>query len=271
MKEIPFESSSFPVLGIDNQLNKLKGIGTCTLTRLHEDMVFLINSAHTLEIWGDNSPIYIALPNGKTIELPFAFKTKSETIDKVDIAVTPIFGEFSDFFFDDTIMSLQLEDDFPIEDFKNYAKRVVFFGFPSSNSRFSIDWKKNEIKANPISYTSIEIDKLAERMVDFYDIDLSIHILARFQRRNIKSQNGKIQKSPDPHGISGGAVYFAYVEEGECVDILKGIEFAGIGNEYLENRSILKATRKTAILSFIKDRFHLKNIKGSGTDKGHRK
>jgi len=64
MKEIPFESSSFPVLGIDNQINKLKGIGTCTLTRFDEIRLFLINSAHTLEVWGDNSPIFIALPNG---------------------------------------------------------------------------------------------------------------------------------------------------------------------------------------------------------------
>jgi hypothetical protein len=47
MKDIPFESSSFPVLGIDNKSDKAKGIGTCTLTRLEDDRLFLINAAHT--------------------------------------------------------------------------------------------------------------------------------------------------------------------------------------------------------------------------------
>jgi len=194
----------------------------------------------------------------ETIELPFALKTKSETIDKVDIAVTPLIGEFADYFNDDNISSLPLYDDFPIENFKGYAKRVIFFGFPSSSSRFSIDWQRKEVKAKPICITSIEIDNLTERTADYFDIDFLIHILAKFERRKMKNQNGKIQKSPDPHGISGGAVYFAYVEVGKCEDVIEGIDFVGIGNEYLENRSALKATRKKAILSFIKESFQLK-------------
>lgn len=88
MKQIPFENSSFPVLGIDDNTDKIKGIGTCTVTRFDGDRLFLINAAHTIERWGKR-PIFVALPNGKTIELPFALKTKSETIDKIDIAVTP--------------------------------------------------------------------------------------------------------------------------------------------------------------------------------------
>ena len=106
-----------------------------------------------------------------------------------------------------------------------FPKRVVFFGFPSSNSRFSIDLKTKQIKAKPISFTSIEIEDLAERTVNFYDIDFSIHILARFERRNVKDQNGIIKKSPDPHGMSGGAVFFVYVEAGQSQDILKAINF----------------------------------------------
>jgi hypothetical protein len=256
MKDISFESSSFPVLGIDNKSDKVKGIGTCTLTRLEDDRLFLINSAHTLDIWGNNSPIFIALPNGKTVELPFALKTKSKNIDKVDIAATPLLGEFATHFYDEKISSFPLYDDFPIESFNIFLKRVVFFGFPSSSSRFSIDLKTNQIKAKPICITSIEIEDLTERTVNFYNIDFSLHILAKFERRNLKDQNGIIKKSPDPHGMSGGAVFFAYVEEGQSQDILKGINFVGIGNEYLQNRSLLKATRKDAILSFIKVNFH---------------
>ena len=257
MKDISFESSSFPVLGIDDKSDKAKGIGTCTLTRLDEDRLFLINSAHTLEIWGDNSPIFIALPNGKTVELPFALKTKSKNIDKVDIAATPLLWEFATHFYDKKISSFPLYDDFPIENFKDLSKRIVFFGFPSSNSRFSIDWKTNQVKAKPICITSIEIEDLTERTVNYYDIDFSIHILAKFERRNMKDQNGIIKKSSDPHGMSGGAVFFAYVEEGKCQDVLKGINFVGIGNEYLQNCSLLKATRKEVILTFIKENFHL--------------
>ncbi len=142
MKEIPFERSSFPVLGIDDNKDKLKGVGTCTLTRLYNDKLFLLNSAHTLELWGNNSPIFIALPNGKTVELPFALKTKSATVDKVDIAVTPLLGDFITQFQDGIISSLPLYDDFPIDNFKNYSKRVLFFGYPSSSSRFSIDLRE---------------------------------------------------------------------------------------------------------------------------------
>ncbi len=257
MKEIPFENSSFPVLGIDDQSDKVKGVGTCTLTRIAENELFLVNSAHTLENWGKNRPIFIALPNGKTVELPYALKTKSDTIDKVDIAVTPLLGEFADNFYDEKISSLPLYEDFPIEKFKDFSQRVVFFGFPSSDSRFSIDWKRNEINANPICITSIEVECLTDKTVNYYDIDLSIHLLSKFERRKMKDQNGANKTSPDPHGISGGAVFIAYVEEGEHYDILKGANFVGIGNEYLQNRSLLKATRKKAILYFIKESFEL--------------
>ena len=182
MKEAPFESSSFPVLGIDDKSNKLKDVGTCTLARLDNEKLFLLNSAHTLEIWGNNSPIFIALPNGKTIELPFALKTKSATVDKVDIAVTPLLGNFITPFQDGMISSLSLYDDFPIENFKKYSKRVIFFGYPSSSSRFSIDLKKNEIKAKPISITTIEINKLSEKTINLYNIVFSLHIIANFER-----------------------------------------------------------------------------------------
>jgi hypothetical protein len=255
MRDISLESSSFPVLGIDDKSDKAKGIGTCTLTRLDEDKLFLINSAHTLEIWGNISPIFVALPNGKTVELPFALKTKSKNIDKIDIAATPLLGEFATNFYDEKISSFPLTDDFPAEDFKDFSKRVVFFGFPSSTSRFNIDLRKNKINAKPICITSIEIDDLSERTLNYYDIDFSIHIIAKFERRNVKDQNGIFKKSPDPHGMSGGAVFFAYVEEGKHQDELKGMNFVGIGNEYLQNRSLLKATRKEAILAFIKESF----------------
>lgn len=257
MKEVTFERSSFPVLGIDDKNNnKLKGIGTCTLARLDNGKLFLLNSAHTLKRWGNNSPIFIALPNGETIELPFALKTKSATVDKVDIAVTPLLGNFAMPFQDGMISSLPLYDDFPIESFKKYSKRVIFFGYPSSSSRFSIDLKKKEIKAKPISITTIEINKLSEKTINSYNIDFSIHIIANFKRRKMKDQNGKIKVSPFPYGISGGAVYFAYVEVGESEDIPKGIDFVGIGNEYLKNVSVIKATKKSAISAFIEKHFN---------------
>jgi hypothetical protein len=258
MKDIPFESCSFPVLGIDEQSDKIKGVGTCTLTRVTEDKLFLINSAHTLKNWGNNRPIFIALPNGKTVELPYALKTKSNTIDKIDIAVTPLLGGFSDSFYDEKITSLPLYDDFPIEKFNDFSQRVVFFGYPSSSSRFSIDLKRNKINAKSVCITSIEVNCLNDKIINYYDIDPSIHILSKFERRKMKDQNGTKKTSPDPYGISGGAVFIAYVEEGEEKDILKCVNFVGIGNEYLQNRSLLKATRKKAILDFIKESFELK-------------
>jgi len=255
MEDFPFESSSFPVLGLDDTTDKIKGVGTCTLTRLDDERLFLINSAHTLDIWGDNSPIFIALPNGKTIELPFALKTKSKSVDKVDVAVTPLLGSFASHFNDAAISSLPLYNDINSEDFNQYAKRVVFFGYPSSASRFSIDLKRNEIKAKPLCLTTTEENNLTKKTIETYDIDLSIHIIASFERRKMKEKNGNIKTSPRPQGISGGAVFFVYVEVGEGIDIIKGGEFAGIGNEYLENRSIIKATKKSAISSFIRKNF----------------
>lgn len=255
MKEIPFERSSFPVLAIDDNRDKLKGVGTCTLARAYNDNLFLLNAAHTLDTWGNNSPLFIASPNREIIELPFALKTKSATVDKVDIAVTPLLGEFAKQFYGGEISSLPLYDDFPIYNFKNHVKRVVFFGYPSSASRFSIDLKRNQIKAKSISITSTEINTLSDKIINLYDIDFTFHIVANFERRNMKDQTGKFKVSPLPYGISGGAVYFAYVEVGESVDIFKGIEFAGIGNEYLKNISVIKATKKSAILSFINKHF----------------
>ena len=254
MEEIPFESSSFPVLGLDEQSDRAKGVGTCTLTRTAEGELFLLNSAHTLENWG-NRPIFIALPNGETVELPYALKTKSNTIDKVDIAVTPLLGKFADSFYDEKIMALPLYDDFPIEKFKDFSQRVIFFGYPSSSSRFNIDWKRKQINADPVCITSVEVNRLTDKITDFYHIDKTIHILSKFERRKMKDQNGTKKTSPDPHGISGGAVFIAYVEVGDKEDIFNGANFVGIGNEYLENRSLLKATRKKAILDFIKGSF----------------
>ena len=252
MKEVPFEASAFPVLGIDDKKDKLKGIGTCTLARIDDERIFLINSAHTFDYWGKN-PIFIALPNGKTVELPFALKTKSGTFDKVDIAVTPLFGEFATNFIDKNISSLPLCDDFPYEEYKSFAKRVIFFGFPASNSRFSIDFKKNRINAKPICITSIEVTNISNKTARYYNIDFSIHILAKFKKRKMKGHDNVKKRAPDPYGISGGPVFFAYVEEGEHEDALKIINFVGIGNEYLQNRSLLKATRKNAIFEFIRD------------------
>jgi hypothetical protein len=256
MKDVPFESSSFPVLGIDDETNKLKGVGTCTLARLNEEQLFLLNSAHTLEIWGNNRPIFIALPNGKTIKLPFAVKTKSITVDKLDIAVTPLLVDFLAPFRDSMISSLPLYDDFPIEDFRKCSRRVIFFGYPSSSSRFSIDLRKREIEAIPIAITTQEIKKLPQKAINSYNIDFSIHIIAKFERRNMKDQNGQSKVSPSPYGISGGAVYYAYVEVGEHEDILKAVEFAGIGNEYIRNISVIKATKKSAISVFVQEHFH---------------
>jgi len=256
MEEIPFENSSFPVLGIDDRTDKLKGIGTCTLTRYDENRIFLLNSAHTLDNWG-NRPIFIALPNGKTVELPFALKTKSKNIDKVDIAVTPLLGDFASSFYDENISSLPLYDDFPSKRFDFLLKRLVFFGFPASKSRFNIDSKKNRINADSICITSIEINSVNKHIAEYYHIDFHIHILATFEIRKMKDQNCVKKRSPNPHGISGGAVFYAYVEEGQHEDILKAINFVGIGNEYLQNPALLKATKKTAILAFIKENFQL--------------
>jgi hypothetical protein len=256
MHDIPFESaesSSFPVLGID-EYEKLRGIGTCTLVRLINDNLFLLNSGHTLEIWGNHSPIFISLPNGKTIELPFALKTESSTVDKIDIAVTPLVGDFAMSFQDSSISSLPLYDDFPIDSFKDYSKQVVFFGYPAS--RCSINLKKKELIAKPIFLTLIEINKLSKNTINFYNIDFSLHIIARFQRRKMKDQNRKRRESPFPHGMSGGAVFYEYVKVGESEDIFMGMEFVGIGNEYLDNPSLLKATKKHVILEFIEKHFN---------------
>ncbi|EAU56007.1 hypothetical protein [Mariprofundus ferrooxydans] len=252
MNNFPFEKSSLPVLGVDEQAEKVYGIGTCTLAHLDDGRNFLINCAHTINTWGE-SPIYIALPIGRSIELPFALKSKSKTVDKLDIAVTPLDGEFGAHFYDNDLTSNSLIDKPIPNKYKNLPKRVVFFGYPAS--RANIDLKAKRINSKSIAIVGIEVESVSEKTLETYDIDLATHLLASFSIGKMKDQNNKMKRAPKPNGISGGAVYIAYVEEGKGIDSLVAIDFVGIGTEYLQNISRLKATRKAAIADFIKSSF----------------
>jgi hypothetical protein len=258
MDNISFEPLSFPILSI-NDKGKYKFIATSTLVSVDDGSLFLVNAAHTLkkDIHGNTLPFFIALP-GKwpPTKLPFAFRSSEDGEDILDIAVTPLIGPFAERFLE--FDSIPLHDDFPSEQFQDCEERIIFFGYPGSASRSSIDLKRGKIKTKPAIITIIEVKSISERLIKRHSVDFNLHILAGFKRNNMKNQsNIPIDATPCPKGISGGPVFKAYVEVNDDthLDELKILEFIGIGTEYLENSSLLKATRKNAIYNFINSVF----------------
>ncbi|MFP5258831.1 MAG: hypothetical protein ACLGQH_07395 [Acidobacteriota bacterium] len=253
MNEINFEMTAFPVLSVNNN-GKLKVVATCTLTR-HNNNWFLLNAAHTLckDNWGINRPIYIAIPYKNTIELPFALKTTSQTYDNLDIAVTPLRGEFANNFFGLDAWSLSANS--PHKLLSGYAERITTFGYPSS--RCNIDLAIGEVNANSMTFTSVETNNLSPKTLKRCNIDYDLHIISRYRRRNVKNQESAPQCGFKPQGLSGGPVFKTYVEVGENTDILKSLEFVGISTEYCENQALFKATKISAILDFIKKSFFI--------------
>ncbi|MGD9660573.1 MAG: hypothetical protein AB7U63_04810 [Porticoccaceae bacterium] len=250
MLPIPFEQFSFPVLSVDPE-GKTKQIATSTLVRADENHFFLINAAHTLKNHGHK--IIIALPERNFAELPSALMSKSKTEDLLDIAVTPLYGEFGDYFLG--LPSVPLYENFPTEKASMYEERLTFFGFPAS--RCSIDKKREELKAPSITFTTMEIKVPKQKLLEKYSADQNLHILAEFHRRNVKDQECAPKVAPKPQGLSGGPVFRIYVKVNNETqqDTFKGGDFIGIANEYLANPAILKATKKSAILDFIKTYF----------------
>lgn len=250
MLPIPFEQFSYPVLSVDPEGNT-EQVATSTLVRFDENHFFLINAAHTLK--DRRQKIIIALPERPFAELPFALMSDSKNDDLLDIAVTPLHGEFGDCFLG--LPSVSLFEDFPTGKVTAYEERLTFFGFPAS--RCSIDQKRKELKAPATTFTTTEIKNPKQKLLDRYSADINLHILAKFPRRKVKDQECAPKFAPKPQGLSGGPVFRIYVEVNNDIqrDTFKGGDFIGIANEYLANPAILKATKKSAILDFIRASF----------------
>jgi hypothetical protein len=217
-------------------------VATCTLVKIDDNEPYLLNAGHTLK----NNNIFICLP-GNTIELPFATKSKSTQFDKLDIAVTPLYGDFGRNFYDYNF--LPLDSRFNREEYDHLAKRIMFFGFPASQA--NVDIKKGAINARSTLITLTEAENLSAKNLEKEHFDLDLHVIAHFPRRKMRRTDPEVITGPLPHGMSGGPVFEAYVTPGEKEDEFVIANFVGIGTDYISNFAWLKATKKEAILDFI--------------------
>ena len=241
-----FESlykSIFPIIYFDDK-NDANVLGTSILVE-YRKIPYLITAAHSLrcEI-GREYPLYVLLSE-EAVFLPGpAYMTKSPSDDNpldLDIAVFPINSN------SDLRDRLTGYKTVPLHDFDDsieFAREHYFiFGYPWRRSKYNR--YSNELEAKPLSCFTDRITR--DSLYEKYNTTPETHILVKYSKRNMKDNSGQKRFAPKPHGISGGPLSRALINENDQLIV---IIFEGLLTEWQDNDVII-ATRKSEIRSFI--------------------
>jgi hypothetical protein len=159
----------------------------------------------------------------------------------LDIAVFPLIEQPELW---DQISGLQT---IPLMEFDNsidYARNHYYiFGYPWRKSRYVRADK--EMKSKPLSYFTdyITDDSLYEK----YKRTKQTHILVQYVQKNTKNALGESIMAPMPHGVSGGPLFRALIDEN---DQLKTLIFEGLLTDWKDKKVVI-ATKKNQIRTFI--------------------
>lgn len=238
----PIYNSIIPLVYYDE--NKLVHIaGTSILVDNDRDTI-LITASHVLREIGDKYPIYILLAR-KAIILPgpallSKLPDKKNPLD-LDIAYFPLAKQSE--------LLKHLEEYKPLS-FKEFDESISYakdhyyvFGYPWRRAKYSRD--SSELNIKPLGYFT---DKLNDpELYEKYNRSSDTHILVKYRPKESKNADGNKITAPKPHGISGGPLFRALVNEKNEVFTLI---WEGLLTDWKESRIII-ATQKSTIKNFI--------------------
>jgi len=247
----PLYQSIFPVVYYEE--NNFAHIAGTSILIENNDIPYIMTAAHILRDIGSKHPLYLLLTE-KAVLLPgpaFMSKLPDKTnhLD-IDIAVFPLIHqpELWDHLLGYKTISL-MEFDNSI----SYTRSHYYiFGYPWRKSKYLRDSK--EMHSKPLSYFTdyVTDDSLYQK----YSRTKNTHILVQYIQTNTKNTLGESIIAPMPHGISGGPLFKALIDEHDQVIALI---FEGLLTDWKDKKVII-ATKKNQIKSFIEANLALKPI-----------
>jgi len=125
-----------------------------------------------------------------------------------------------------------------------FQKEYFFiFGFPFRGAKY--DRADKELTAKPLKYFTIPVTDPS--VYKKYDCSQEIHMIVQYDPKATKNQDGIQQKAPLPHGISGGPLFRALINEQDEIEMLI---LEGMLTTWKDSKFVI-ATRKTTIKKFI--------------------
>lgn len=240
----PLHKSIFPIIYYDD--NKRAELAGTSIYVQHNNSHFLVTASHVLKDIGSKYQLYVLIP-GKAIRLPGpAFMSKEpSTVDslELDIAFFPlsIHPEILSY-----LEGYSLFDLVDYDGQTQYAREhYIMFGYPYRKARHVIE--DNEFKTKDLYYNTDKVE--CEEIYAKYKRPKSHHIIVDYFPKNTKNQNGIEVTAPHPHGISGGALFRALIDEN---DMLQVLILEGILTEWKDKKYAV-ATKINALRDFIGD------------------
>lgn len=234
----PLFESIFPIIFYDE--NDLVNVaGTSTLVE-HKGQNYLLTAAHVLKNPGRKYHLYILLRD-KAVHLHEpAFMSKIQKTD-IDTAFFPLA-------FHPTLEThLSGYKSITLKEYDGdiaYSREHYFvFGFPWRRAKYNRTDK--ELNARPLQYFTDLIDDSS--LFSKYNRPQESHILVQYNPKTTINRSSVKQLAPHPHGISGGPLFKALINDKDELILLI---FEGLLIEWKDSRVIV-ATKKEKIRNFI--------------------
>lgn len=238
----PIEESVFPLVYSDDN-ERFHVAGTAILVE-HANVSLLVTAAHILRDIG-NKYLLRLLWNNKAIVLSgpaFISKEPSESSPlDLDIAVFPLSLQTDLMEHLNGTKTITLKD---FDDSVGSARSHYFvFGFPWRKAFYSKEI--NELSAKPLRYFTDLITDAA--VYSTYNKSPEAHIIVHYNPKKTMNQERKPITAPKPHGISGGPLFRALVDD---KDNLIMLILEGLLTDW-KDKKIIVATKKNEIRKFI--------------------
>ncbi|MBI5525231.1 MAG: hypothetical protein HY897_02775 [Deltaproteobacteria bacterium] len=242
---IDWNRTVLPVLRLGDGESVPEAFGSAVVLNV-KGQYFAVTAAHVLEgevdgsLWlpGNDSRIMV-LPERRFTTLKDAADQASVTTDEIDIALVPL----------DENDVKNLDPDFvvtPIEwvstEPPDPASFYTFVGYPAS--KFKVDYPRR--KGGVAKYVTISGGLAKPERWTLASKTTSTHIVLFFDKKKAVNEQGARAIPPDPHGMSGAAVWV------NAVGSDKEPRLAGIGIEYRATEFCLVATRIGCVVEAIR-------------------
>lgn len=234
--------SIFPIIYYDD--NRCANVAGSAFLVENNDVPFLLTAAHVLRDVGSKFQPFLLL-HDKAIRLHEpAFMSpinKIDGSDNIDVGCFPIQPNKTLATHLQEYKTISLQD-YPYE---NHLEKEIYFayGFPWRSAKYNKSTR--EIWAPPIQYFADFVENLG--VYKKYKKSSEDHIIIKYNQKQIFDQNGKKKMPPKPHGVSGGPIFRALLNENNVCEL---VILEGLLTNWEDNQWMI-ATRKKTIKNFI--------------------
>ena len=200
-----------------------------------------------LERADSHANLEVVIPNGSRFCFSKEIVAKSIHDKNLDISITMIEKEWYPGFIG--TRPVPLDDNLPDFNQSDLEVRLLFFGYPAT--RASLAAKTRTLVANPILYTSNEVEPPHDSRV--YGEVRDFHIISDFNHKKVRNSKhpGMQWQAPNLEGMSGCPILKCHVRIVNNEDTPVGpIEFVGIATDKDKNKW-LKGVKKEYIQNLL--------------------